>query len=563
MVESLYDRLGKERKELQLIKELPRWITTPSYQLLKEKYLDENETLRQRYDCIANTLAQYMPDRYTWQLKFFNLLWNGWLAASTPVLANTGKDKGCPVSCSGGVVGDSVYDFYNSQVEAAMLTKNGFGTSSYLGGIRPRGSKISGLRGFASGVLPVFKDFVQLSKDISQGSQRRGAWAGYLELDHPDAMEIINYINKEPDSANIGWNITDKFIERLNSKDPEAINLYQTALKLKMIHGKGYFNFIDKINRLKPIYFKDLDIVASNLCNEIHLPSNEEYTYTCVLSSLNLSKYNEWRDSQTIFESLVFLYCVALNFVEIGKDISGLEKAVKFTQDNMALGLGVLGYSTYLQDNMIPFESLDAHYFNIDFFSRMQAETQRASRYLAHVFGECKNTEGHKVATTTNIAIAPNLSSSLICGGVSQGIEPIYKNAYIQETAAGKMNRVNSSLLKVMKDRKVYSEKLVKDIIDNSGSVQWVDWLNEHEKQVFKTAFEIDQKAIIRSASTRQRFIDQGQSINLFFSADESEEYISEVHKMAFLDPNVKGLYYIRSEAGVPINKQECIACEG
>lgn len=563
MVESLYDKLGKERKDLQSLGELPKWITTPSYQLLKEKYLDKNETLRQRFDTISYTLSQYMPDRYTWQLKFFNLLWNGWLAASTPVIANTGREKGCPVSCSGGIVGDSVHDFYTAQVEAAMLTKNGFGTSSYLGYIRPRGSKINGLRGSASGILPVFKDFVQLSKDISQGSQRRGAWAGYLELDHPDAIEIINYINKDPDSANIGWNITDEFIDRLNKGDKDTLNLYQTALKLKMIHGKGYFNFIDKVNRLKPVYFKDLDIVASNLCNEIHLPSNDEYTFTCVLSSLNLSKYDEWGDNQVIFDSLVFLYCVALYFIDVGKEIKGLEKAIKFTEDNMALGLGVLGYSTYLQDHMMSFEGLDAHYFNINFFSKMQSETQRASGYLASIFGECKNTKGYGVATTTNIAIAPNLSSSLICGGVSQGIEPVYKNAYIQETAAGKINRVNSSLLKIMKDRKVYSDKLIKDIIDNNGSVQWVDWLTNEEKPVFKTAFEIDQRVIIREASVRQKFIDQGQSINLFFSADESNEYISEVHKMAFLDPNIKGLYYVRSESGVPINKQECIACEG
>ena len=219
---------------------------------------------------IAKHAAKYTPNPTEWQPKFFDLLWNGWLAASTPVLSNMGTGFGCPVSCSGGFVGDSVYDFYGAQQEAAILSKNGFGTSGYLGAIRHRGAKISGVKGGASGVLPVFKDFVQMSRDISQGSQRRGAWAGYLEIDHPDFYEIVNYISKNPDDANIGWNISDKFIERLDNGDRDAVGRYQAALKLKMITGKGYFFKVDTVNRLNPQMYKDrgLDVKASNLCTE-------------------------------------------------------------------------------------------------------------------------------------------------------------------------------------------------------------------------------------------------------------------------------------------------------
>lgn len=562
---SIYKKLSIERKGLQEIQELPLWINTNSYQMLKDKYLFEGETLKDRYKQIAYKAASYMSDTSYWYDTFLNLLWSGWLAASTPVLANMGRDKGCAVSCSGGYVGDSVYDFYMSQVEAAMLSKNGFGTSGYLGDIRPRGSKITGIKGSASGVVPVIKDFIQMSRDISQGSQRRGAHASYIPIEHGDAEELMAFVAKNPDDANIGWNITDSFIGKLNNGDSKAVELYQKALKLKMVSGKGYFFFVDKVNRLNPDWYRDkgIEVKASNLCTEITLPSNDEWTFTCVLSSLNLSKYDEWKDTSAIFDSLVFLHCVALDFIEIGSQIKGLEKSVQFTRDNMALGLGTLGFHTYLQDHMIPFESIEAHFKNIEIFSKINEETLKASKWLAKEFGECKVTKGYGLANSHRISIAPNLSSAIICGGVSQGIEPVYKNVYVQGSAAGEMNRVNPSLLKLMRERGMYNPKEVEKIIHNNGSVQNVNWLTDEEKLVFKTAFEIDQKSIIRLASSRQRYIDQAQSINLFFSADEDEEYISEVHQLAFNDPYIKSLYYIRSEAGVQASKGTCLACEG
>ena len=563
---SIYDELGEERKRLQEQGRLPNWVTTVAWQMLKENYLSTKyPDLESVYTRVAKHAASYTTTPAEWQEKFYNLLWNGHLAASTPVLSNMGTGVGCPVSCSGNYVGDSVYAFYDAQKENAILSKNGFGTSSYLGGIRPRGSKITGLKGSASGVLPVFKDFVQMSRDISQGSQRRGAWAGYIEIDHGDFFELVNFITKNPDDANIGWIVTNKFIDRLDAGDKDAIDRYQKALKLKMITGKGYFEFIDKVNSQNPKMYKDknLTVKASNLCSEVQLFSDEDHSFSCVLSSMNASLYDEWKDTDAVFNATVFLDCVNQDLIEIGKRTQGMENVVRFAEKSRALGLGMLGFHTYLQEHSIPFESMDAYYKNTEIFKHLHDETLRASQWMATEFGEPFWCKGYGVRNTHRIAIAPNLSSALICGSVSQGIEPIYKNAYVQNTSAGKMDRVNPTLLNLMKDRDVYSDETVKDIISHNGSVQHVEWLTDDEKSVFKTAFEIDQKQIIRLASARQRYIDQGQSINLFFSADEDEEYISEVHKMAFKDPYIKGLYYIRSESGVNVSKGECIACHG
>jgi ribonucleoside-diphosphate reductase alpha chain len=289
MVElSIYDELGEERKRLQEEGLLPEWCTTFAWQMLKENYINKKyPDLKSVYTRVAKHAANYTNNPEEWEPKFFDLLWSGDLAGSTPVIANMGTGFGCPVSCSGQSINDSVYSFYDSQLEVAVLSKNGFGTSSYLGNIRPRGSKISGVKGSASGVLPVFKDFVQVSRDISQGSQRRGAWAGYIEIEHGDFFELVNYISKNPDDANIGWNISENFIARLDAGDKDAIDRYQKALKLKMITGKGYFNFIDKVNNQNPQMYKDrgLKVKASNLCLtgdtiiQIKLDNNSEIEY--------------------------------------------------------------------------------------------------------------------------------------------------------------------------------------------------------------------------------------------------------------------------------------------
>ena len=550
---------------LQSTGDVPEWFTTGGFQLFKDKYLHNARGLRDTYLRISKTLSQHMVGyEDEWEAKFFNLLWKGWLAASTPVLSNTGTNKGLPVSCSGQYIGDSINEFYSNRKQTAILTQNGFGTSGYLGDIRQRGSTIS-KGGTASGVLPVFKGFVQDMRDVAQGTSRRGAWAGYLPIDHGDFFEVAESLQNEPDDLNVGWTISDEFIKRLNAGDLDANQRYQKALRTKALTGKGYFFFVDKVNRANPTSYKvhGLDVKASNLCTEIMLHSSEEETFTCVLSSLNLSKYDEWRDTDCIFDSIVFLDCVASEFIELAATIDGLEKAVAGTLKGRPLGLGALGFHTYLQQKMIAFESLEAHQENHKIFGRIKDEAERATSWLAEKYGEPQYCKGLGRRNTHLLAVAPNTSSALLCGGVSQGIEPVVANVYNQPTAAGEIYRVNPVFLDLAKGRVGWDDELVKSIIANNGSVQHLDWLSAHEKEVFKTAYEINQEAILRLASTRQQYIDQGQSVNLFFDADAPESYISKIHRIGFLDENIKALYYMRTKAGVQASTGECIACEG
>lgn len=549
---------------MQELGHYPDWFVTPSYQLFKQKYLHNAVGFRDTCERIAKTLSRHMPNPEEWETKFFNLLWSGHLAASTPVASNTGTNKGLPVSCSGQYVGDSIDSFYRNQHESAMLTKNGFGTSAYMGDIRERGTRIS-TGGTASGVLPVFEDFVQVMRDVAQGTSRRGAWAGYLPITHGDFFELADKLLHEGDDLNVGWVITDSFIEALDRGDLNAIERYQRALKVKAITGKGYFYFVDKVNRANPQSYDihGLRCKASNLCTEIMLHSDEDETYTCVLSSMNLVKWDEWKNTDAVFNSIVFLDCVAQEFLELSKDIPGLEKARRGTERGRPLGLGTLGFHTLLQSKGLPMDSVEAALLNEEIFKHLKEEAERATEYLAEVLGEPEYCRGLGRRNTHLLAIAPNTSSALLCGGVSQGIEPVVANVWNQPSAAGEIYRVNPVFLDLAKKRVGWNEGIAKSIIDNNGSVQHLDWLTDTEKQVFLTAYEINQRVLIRLAAQRQKYIDQGQSLNLFFDADESEEVISSIHKEAFKDENIKALYYMRSKAGVSASKGECVACEG
>lgn len=562
----LYEELSKERKEGQEKGEIPLWYNTPGYQLVKEKYLYQATTIREQYERIAKTASKHLQNtKYEKDAfnKFYDLLWKGWLSPSTPVLANMGTNRGLPVSCSGSIIEDSIDGFYSARREVALLTKYGFGTASYLGNIRPRGSKIS-IGGTSSGVVPVFKGFVNDMRDVSQGNTRRGSWAGYIELNHADFDELADYILSEPDDANIGWIITDEILEKLKSGDEDTTRRYQKAMKLKMTLGKGYFFFRDKANRKRPQMYKDNNLYINNsqLCSEIMLYNNEEETYTCVLSSMNVAKYDEWKDTDAVFWATVFLDCVATEFIEKAEKIKGLEKAVKFTKRSRALGLGQCGFHTYLQSKMIAFESLEAMWLNTEIAKHIYEESLRASKDMAVELGEPDLCKGYGVRNTHRIAPAPTKSTATIMGGVSEGVNPDPAMVYTQMTAGGEVERVNPNLLEIMKSKGKYNKKTLTDLKNKMGSVQLVDWLTEEEKRVFKTAFEIDQQVIIRLASQRAKYIDQWQSLNLFFSADEKEEVISKIHQIAFEDENILALYYIYSSSGVQGSNGECASCQ-
>jgi len=455
-----------------------------------------------------------------------------------------------------------VFDFYMTQAESAQLTKNGFGTSADLSSIRARGTPIS-TGGNASGVLPVLKDYVQLSRDVSQGNNRRGAWAGYLDIEHGDFWEVADYLFNNPDDLNIGWILKDSFFERLNAGDDEMHKRWHRALKIRMVTGKGYLLKLDTMNRQRPQMYKDLGLTvkASNLCTEIALFSDAEHTFTCVLSSMNLSKWDEWKDTDAVYVATVFLDCVAQDFIERGRKISGLERAVRFTEKGRALGLGVLGFHSLLQKKSIPMGDFEAHTLNNLIFKHLHDESLRASQWMAKEWGEPEWCKGYGVRNTHRTAQAPTMSTSIICGGNSQGIEPTVANAYNQNSSVGEIKRVNPQLVELMKERGVYNDPTIKRLVDKLGSVQDEDWLTDHEKKVYLTAYEMNQSDLIRLAGARQRYLCQGQSLNLFFASDEEESYVAKIHQEAMINPQINCLYYLRSMSNVRASKGECTAC--
>lgn len=559
---SVYKEFSAERRKLQEEGLLPAFYTTGGYQLLKTKYLDEGETPYERYRSVAATAAQYTSDPKYWEERFFDVMWKGWLSPATPVLSNLGTTKGMCVSCSGNYVGDSIYNFYSCQTETAVLTQNGFGTSSYLGDIRHRGAPIS-VGGKASGVLPVLKDNVQVSRDVTQGNNRRGAWAGYYPIDGKDFYELADYLLHYPDDVNIGWIWSAEFRDRLNAGDQEALKRFQRMMRVRYITGKGYVFKQWTVDEGRPQMYKDhgLAVRASNLCTEILLHSSDDLTFTCVLSSMNLLFWDEWKDTDAVEVATRFLDAVAEAFIQQAKGVKGLEKAVAFTQKGRALGLGVLGFHSYLQKNMMPIEGFEAHLLNGQMFRKLEEDSLKASQELAQELGEPEWCVGYGVRNTHRTAVAPTMSTSLLVGGISQGIEPVVMNVFNQSTAGGEVSRINPMLLDIMKARGVYQEKVLEDIRDNKGSVQHVEWLSDEEKLVYKTAFEIDQAALLRLASTRQRFLCQTQSLNLFFDAEEEEQYIAQIMQQFIEDPNLPTLYYQRGMAGVQASKGECTAC--
>lgn len=558
-----YRVLSDERKKMQEDGLMPLHWSTGSWQLFKNKYLYQAANPKEQYQRIAATLAAHTPDPSEWKEKFFDIMWKGWLSPSTPILANTGTNRGLPVSCAGSYIPDSIDGIYKAKHETAMLTKMGFGTAGYLGDVRARGESIS-VGGKSTGVMQVIEGFQSDMEYVAQGTARRGSWAGYLPIDHGDFNEVCTYLEQHPDGNNIGWNISDEFIERLKAGDKDAVERYGKSLKTKMVTGKGYYFFPQKAERKRPKWYVDqnLDVKAPQLCNEIMLHSSKDYTYTCVLASMNIELFDDWYGTDAVQTAIVFLDAVCQEFIERAKNIPGLEKAVAFTKNSRALGLGQCGLGSYFQKKMVAFESFDAHMLNNKIAKYIQDEAIKASEWLATVWGEPKWMKGYGRANTHLIAIAPTKSTALIMGGVSEGISPDTAMVYTQKSAGGEVDRVNPYLLKLMKEKGVFNKQNVEDIRDKMGSVQHVSWLTEEEKLVFRTAFEINQHTILRLAAGRGRFMDQWQSLNLFFAAGEDESYINEVHKEAFLNPDILGLYYVYSMAGVQASKDECLACQ-
>jgi len=578
---SKYEQLSEARKKGQAEGTVPEWMPTAGYQMFMEKYLYEAENPREQYARIAQTAAKHAPNSYLphddiaagsmllspdayWTDKFFEILWKGWMACSTPVLANMGTDRGLPVSCAGSEMDNSIFGFYDNLKEMALLSKHGFGTATDLSPVQPRGSRMRA-GGKANGVMPVIEDHIIMSRKVSQGSSRRGAWAAYLNVMHGDFWEVIDYLERHDDDFNIGWIIHDDFIAKLNKGNKEAHKRFHRMMRVKMQTGKGYFFFIDKVNRNRPQMYKDLGLMvkASQLCTEIFLHSDAtKYTYTCVLAWMNASKYDEWKNTDAVQVATVFLDCVVSEFLERAHKISGLEKAVASTEAGRAIGLGAGGLHTYMQEHMMTVDSLDAYMFNAEFFKHLNAESLKASQWLAKELGEPEWCKGYGVRFTHRMAVAPTKSTALIYGGISEGRGLDTAMSFTQKTAAGEVDRVNPPLLALIKRKGLNVEKCIKDVVEGYGSVQHVDWLTDEEKLVFRTGFEYDQRVVLRLAIVAQKEIDQGQSINIYIAKGTSEQEIADLHKFAFEEEMIHSLYYIYSSRAVVSSKSECVACQ-
>ena len=571
----------------------PEWGDNEYYlNTMSSGYLMLDETPKQGYQRIVNSAIKHLQGKWSNEEKeilreeFFKMLWNGWLIPSTPVMVNCGTEKGLPISCFGGVVDDTMYDIYRKNLELAMLSKIGGGTSYDFSSVRCRGSLIkNGELGTSEGVIPFIKCYDSTVIASKQGKVRRGATAIYLDIEHGDYKEFLDIrqtkgaIERQCHAIHQGAIISDNFMNKVKSGDKDARELWLNTIKTRIKTGEPYMFFIDNANNQAPWSNKNIRINHSNLCSEIMLPNSPNDTFVCCLSSLNVYKFDEWYNYSgkysIPFLATIFLDCIIEEFIEKGSDIKGISDAISFSKKTRALGLGALGYASYLQSKMIPFISIQANAINNKVFKFIREEAEKASKLMLKLND---NQEPEWCAGTgrwnlTLMAIAPNRSSSKLSGGVSQGVEPIAANIYTDNDAKGKYIKINQDLKNLL-IRKGYTDDQIDDICNsinnptNMGSIQALSIFTDHEKEVFKTFKEINQLELVRQACHRQKYIDQGQSINLAFSKDAPAKFINQVHLEAW-EGGLKSLYYFRSEAPIGGDSlvkdlySECVMCEG
>jgi len=425
-----YEQLSHQRKQLQTEGLAPIWMSTASYQLLVgQEYLDVAETPRDMYTRIADRAEELMEFEIPsylgyedWADAFFDVLWKGWLSPSTPVLTNMGNSRGHPIACSGTYIGDSIPSFYEARKEIAQLTQRGYGTSWCLDPIRPRGSAIS-KGGTANGIMQPAAGIVQDMKDISQGT-RRGNVGQYLNVLHPDFDEICDQIIADDDGWNIGWNMTEEYKHLFRTDRDRADHIWKKILKTKMVKGKGYFFFLDKVNANRPKIYQDLGYYVrhSNLCAEITLMSDKDHSFTCVLSSMNVARHDEWKDTYAVQIGTFFLDAVISDMLIKAKSEPGFERTIAFTEKSRAIGLGQLGQSTYFQMNNWVYGDFQSIQFNQMLTKHLDRETLTASKLLAKEVGEPEWMEGYGERFSHRLAFPPTKSTAIIQGGISEGM---------------------------------------------------------------------------------------------------------------------------------------------
>lgn len=554
------------------------WLNENSRKFLELGYLTEGATPEGRIRDIADR-AEEINGIQGFADKFYGYMSKGYFSLSSPVWSNFGKERGLPISCFGSYIGDDMGEILFTQAEVGMMSKMGGGTSGYFGDLRHRGAPISE-NGQSAGAVHFMQLFDKMVDIVSQGSTRRGQFAPYLPIDHPDANEFLdigtegNPIQKLTHGVCVG----DEWMQEMIDGNKEKRALWAKVIQKRGEIGYPYIFFRDNVNKQTVDVYKEknMTIWASNLCTEIMLPSSKFESFVCVLSSINILHYDEWKDTDAVETLTYFLDAIVTEFVEKLETYRDSEKeedrkvflfmqrAYNFAKNHRALGLGALGWHSYLQSNMIAFESREAAKLNHDIFKLISKRAYGASQELATTFGEPDVLQGYGRRNTTLMAVAPTTSSAFILGQVSQGIEPVWSNCYVKDIQKIKTTIKNPYLEKLLESKQKNTTDVWHDIRNHDGSVQHLDFLTDEEKEVFKTYPEIDQLSIIYQASVRQEFIDQGQSLNVLIHPDTPAKAINELYITAW-KMGIKTLYYQHSmNAAQQLNlKKVCKACEG
>ena len=548
-----------------------KWLNENSRLFLSRGYLKKGQTPEDRLKEISNKAEDILSiDGFS--NKFYDYLSKGYYSLSTPVWTNFGNNRGLPISCFGSNIEDDMADILYTSAEVGMMSKYGGGTSAYFGKLRGRGAKITD-NGESSGAVHFMKLFEQVTDTVNQGNSRRGRIAPYLPIDHPDIDEFleIGTEGNEIQNLNHGVTVSDDWLLDMIGGDKDKRKTWAKVLQRRTEMGYPYIFFTDNVNNNKPDWYKDYPINHSNLCSEVMLPNNERWSFVCNLSSMNLLHYDEWKDTDAVETMIYFLDAVMTDFIdklerlrETNKEaFHFMEKAYNFAKENRALGLGTLGWHSLLQSKMIAFESEEASLLNEEIFKIIRKRAEKASEELAKKYGEPEMLKGTGRRNTTLMAVAPTTSSAFILGQVSQSIEPIWSNNYVKDVAKAKVTIHNPYLKEVLQKYGKDNRETWIDIRNHDGSVQHLDYLTDHEKEVFKTFSELNQYEIINQASIRQKYIDQGQSLNIMVNPKTSAKELNQLHLYAW-EQGIKSLYYQHSTNAAQQFYQSsiCLACE-
>jgi ribonucleoside-diphosphate reductase alpha chain len=577
--------------------DFPSWGNNEIYiKTISKTYLQSGEKPKDAYWRVATAVAKRL-EKPQLATKFFDYMWKGWLCLATPVLANTGTDRGLPISCFGIDVGDSIYEIGSKNLELMLLAKHGGGVGIGINMIRPAGTKITG-NGTSDGVVPFCKIYDSTILATNQGSVRRGAASVNIKIEHKDFEDFLEIREPKGDVNRQSLNlhqcvvISDRFMKKLEEGEPDARRKWGKLLQKRKATGEPYIMYKGNVNKANPEMYKKngLKVHMTNICSEIVLHTDEQHSFVCCLSSLNLAKYDEWKDTDLVYTSTIFLDGVLEEFIQRAKNLKGFENSVRSAERGRALGLGVLGWHTYLQQKGLPFEGLQAQFETRKIFSQLKIESERASRWLATEYGEPLWCKESGMRNTHLRAVAPTVSNSKLSGNVSSGIEPWAANVFTEQTSKGTFIRKNPELRKVLKKIGFDTKETWDKILADGGSVMGLDFLDEwcyvdgkiveckevegeakHKctsvKDVFKTFKEINQLDLVRQAGVRQQYIDQAVSLNLAFPAIADPKWINQVHLEAWKQ-GVKTLYYMRTESVLrgDIAQQamnpDCVSCE-